>query len=274
MTQFFIVSCSFLISSIALLVIGIPCWIIGINYPQYYLSQFLYPIPIFPDSDGDILSAWSYTNIFWNSNNVSVSSSELTIRIDPSDFPKSHRDHDITIHVLHNLWGIGFSLSVIRHKKIIGTYSYSNNMNPNRSDNINLVPNIYPSQLPSSLREYGDFRLKCQYSTLITKEKGINAVCHRDIGSFIRITDKLIQIDFGSIEVTDFSFTIKFNNLTGFPYDFVRTPQIYLGFWEETSAYSIKIAGASFTSTGILILILSIVIFFTFPSNDVDTERN
>ncbi|KAK8860350.1 hypothetical protein M9Y10_012014 [Tritrichomonas musculus] len=266
-----ILTCAFFSASGILLLAGIPCWVIGILIPRYYMSDFLYSIPIFPESTDDVLSLWSFPS----KDDRLQSSNKLVYPISISDFPKKHLGKKINVHILHNLWGIKMSGSILKNNVAHSYFKNEFNLKHEKSEFFNR--SISPGDLPKQFRQYGEYRVKCPFSTLITQENQIEPKCSRKIGSFMHLNDLYEEIIIGNVKVEERnSISIVFDELKVLPYDFVFTPQMYIGFWKKTLANKLAMSGTILTVSGIIVLIISIVVFFACsPSgDDVGTDRN
>lgn len=265
-----ILSCSFFLIAGALLLSGIPCWVIGSLRPKFYISEFLYSIPLFPESQDDTLAFWSFSNY----DEQVKDSNQLVFPISSSDFPKKNFNHNVDIHILHNLWGLKIKGSLVQNHIKYDSFYYNHNINQNEFFN----RSVFPGDLPPDLRKYGEYRIKCPFPTLITQKNQIESKCSRNIGSFMNLEGPFEDIIIGKIKVNiNNQISINFNELKALPYDFVFTPQMYLGFWKKSDAIKLIISGVILTVTGIVLLILSVVFFFVcFPgsNDDVGTDRN
>lgn len=259
-------SCSFFTIAIILLLGGIPCWAVGAIRPKYYNSEFLYSIPLFPIKANDTLTPWSFLS------DDDQDSNELTFPISSSDFPKKHLNKNINIHILHNLWGLKMAVSFLKNSYNYNTFYYNHNINHDEFFN----RTVFPGNLPSSLRKYGGYRIKCPFSTLITQENQIEPRCSREIGSFMNLQGPFEDLIIGNIKVeNNDKISMIFSELNALPYDFVFTPQMFIGFWKKSDANKLIISGTVLTISGIVVLVLSIIFFFVcFPGNDEGTDRN
>lgn len=265
-----IISCSFFSIAGILLLGGIPCWIVGAIRPKHYISEFLYSIPLFPESVENTLAFWSFSN-----RNAGIQdSNQLIFPVSSSDFPKKHLNKNIDIHILHNLWGLRVSGSIAKNHINQDDFLYIHNIHQNEFFN----RSVYPGDLPSDLRKYGDYRIKCPFPTLITQENQIETQCSRKIGSFMNLDGPFVDIIIGTIKIgNNDALSLIFDELKALPYDFVFTPQMYLGFWKKSNANKLIFSGVLLTVVGLIILIISVVIFFAcFPgsNDDVGTDRN
>ncbi|OHS98315.1 hypothetical protein TRFO_35252 [Tritrichomonas foetus] len=277
MSREFIVSCVLITFSGILIVAGIPLWIVGCTQPDYYISKYLYSIPLFPEFPGDFLTHWTP---FGNHNDTKTqeksikSNLSLSFNINLSDFPSKHLNQNIQAHIIHNLWGLNLQISMMKNEIPFLNFKHSKNLEIGGTSSTSF--NLHPNDLPDDLRRHGTFRVKCPYSTLITKENDIEPNCNRKIGAFLDLNDFYEDIKIGTAKITelDFSLLVTFDDLKVLPNNFVITPQMFLGFWSRANSYKIIISGAVLTSTGIVMLIISIIVFFACSSQNDDTDRN
>ena len=270
MRKLYIISCSFLTFSIVSILLGISLSIAGVVRHDYYYSDYLFSLPIYPDISDDYFTYWSFKNSNQlNKLETKKSANSFSFLVKQDDFSKSYWVKSTVIHIVHNLWGyeINGSIQSDDNQEIM---NFQFSRNPNIGDFTQPSKIISSQSLPNALRKYGDFRIKCPFSTLITK--GYESICTREIGAPSKLSDKYEVIDVGRFEVSRVSpnVTITFTNLRGLPYDFVITPQIYLGFWRKTNASLLQAIGFIIASSGLTILFITIIVFFGFFSGNSD----
>ena len=254
----------FFISASILFVIGIPSFIVGSIRPQYYKSNILTSIPIYPTTDDGFLYWIGKIPIENQTYYLKESFSSFDINIYKSDFDPQETKY--TFFLIHNVFGLDIDIEFQLLKNNIPLRKFTKKMNENYGQiNENNINYIYPRELPEDLTHFGDFQIYCPYKTLITDYNRISKKCSIKGGYFMNLIDKLNILKIGELEIND--IIIKFNKLIIIPKDFIEIPQIYIGAWSNSDSFELIIAGSILTILGLIFLFIGIIIYCIYLFN-------
>jgi hypothetical protein len=228
---------------------GVPCWIIGANKPGYYQSDTIISVPLAPQA-GDPVSYWTVSP-----------AANLTIAVPLRKADGGTIEGDTVVRIVHNLFGYNLSLA-IQFPRTDATFSVARNAvighitdpDANRIDS---------SGLPASLAIGGYFRVACPNPTAATSS--IEPQCRRRIGSLMQLPDTYEVIDILEIsELNDTDIFLTFRTGAVVPTNFIDVPQMYIALWKKSNAESLVIGGGILTGAGLVVMVLTVVVFFAF----------
>lgn len=242
-----------------MLLIGVPLWIVGLTKPKFICSTVLYSIPVYPKSS----EKYSY----WiggipNGNNTIDFFQDFSINFNLSFF--NQESSSSTFYFLHNFHGYDISIEILDDNlKPLCTFTGNNNPEIGITTNTS-IKYVHPLELASELRSFGEFRVVCQYPTLITTQSGIGNQCNQEYGYFLELKDKLSPEPICELSLEDLesNLVITFHNISIVPYDFIQTPQMYIGAWKQTDSKEMLISGISMTGIGIAGIVVFGVLLF------------
>lgn len=124
-----------------------------------------------------------------------------------------------------------------------------------------------PGELLTSLRKYTKYRVRCPYSTVVTRNAEIEPRCNRSEGYFMDLYGRyedIVAFDFVPETLYGEKLRIVFDGLTVLPMNFVDPPQMFIGIWKKSKlALRMVVAGVVTTMIGIVGIIVIVVLFFT-----------
>lgn len=247
----------------ALLIIGVPCWAVGSFRPEFYTSNVLVSLPIFPTTE-DKLSYWKVVDPGDTGDYFTgMQSEKINFSLD-SKFVEEFKKK-ITFYLLHNIHGLATSIQ-IKDAKGNEICDYSDFFNsiigdlPNTSNTFTQM-----SEHPNELSKYGYYRVYCPFRTVITEKMGVSKSCKESQGTFMEIHENMSKRKVCSIEIdkveTPLSVTVNYMKVV--PNDFIHTPQIYFCSWRKSNSYELTLTGSIVTTVGLICFIASVVIFFS-----------
>jgi hypothetical protein len=248
----------FMGASCIILLGGIPCWIIGSQMPDYYQSDILVSVPLFPSPDSPDLP-WLGT--VFSSNGTPSHNVTMTVSLTSVD--SKRLSSDTVIHFVHNLFGydIDLRMTISGHSQsftakrnaVIGSFDVAEPIRANSRS------------LPSTLSINRFFRVSCPFTTVVTKVAEIEPQCERLIGSFMELSDHYEVIDLpGKVPSNTTEITVNFVKLTAVPTNYIEEPQMFIGIWRESDTGSLIIGGGILTGAGILTSVITICLFFAY----------
>jgi hypothetical protein len=228
---------------------GIPCWIIGARRPGYYQSDVLISVPLAPEPQ-DLFSYWTVSPPV-----------NLTIAVPLSKADGSAINGGTDLKIVHNLFGYNLSL-VIQFPAVTATFSVARNAVIGRITDPTPA-RIDSSGLPGSLATDGYFRVGCPNPTAATSS--IEPHCKRRIGGLMQLTDTyevMHILEISEPNGTDLFVTFRMGAVV--PTDFIDVPQMYIALWKKSNAESLVIGGGILTGAGLVVMVLTVVVFFAF----------
>lgn len=267
----FLKTCLIFVASFIFLIIGIPCWIIGSFRPFYYAADFLVSLPIYPTTE-DGMSYWIGSK---TGNAIEEYSQGIPIEI-PVSVELSYKASSkvkLDLYLIHNLWGYNVSMHINEAEFFKLETKDIYKLNPIGNTTIPSMKYMATVEMPKELQEYGAFRIKCPFSTLITIENELEPKCSREIGYFMKLVGKYQVSHIGTIiplEKGPYTLPIIFDNITVLPYDFIETPQMYLAAWTKTDSTILAGVGSTFTTIGLISVIVLFILFFICNSDGSD----
>lgn len=253
------------ISALCLLV-GVPCWVIADITPNHYQCDELVAVPLVPMTS-DRRTYWTGAVPIENQtvyNNDSI----LEIILPMESYPERYIGRLVKVHALHNLFGFHFDVTLQGNTTIKRRHCLkTRNLAVGGSDSIGRK--IHPYDLHEGLRSHGNFRVRCPYTTEVTRNAGIEPKCNTTRGYFMDLPSRYEDLVLFTFTPHDYTFPLKlvFDKLTVIPMDFIDPPQIFIGVWEVSNSEQILISGSVLTSSGLLILIVTVALFFAFYPN-------
>lgn len=233
------------------LIIGIPLLVVGYYRPNYWVTDSIISIPLYPETyDGlGLYGSVEYINGTTFYPNREIYNLSFTIQNDI--------DNSLDLYLFHNLWGLNYSLDIIHSSNhIVFSVQNSFNMEPNKITNFKVHHRELFGTIARELVEYDFVNILCPLPTLITQKQQIDEYCRN---STYPVKDKtkvakefLGPFDFGGYD----SLTFRFNYLEALPYNFIDIPQLYIGGFKETNHRPLLISGLFFVILGSLILLL------------------
>jgi hypothetical protein len=250
----------FLVVSGIILLGGIPCWIIGSQMPNYYQSDILISVPLWPQSD-------PYDSLWLGRPRDSheIPPANLTISVPLITADSKRLTAETSAHLIHNLFGYDIDLRLLRHGQ-----SYAFSVKRNAAVGVfdtEEIDRVTSRSLPDTLKIGRFFRVSCPYSTVVTVNANVEPQCQRAIGSFVELADKYEVIDLpGGLPSNATEFSIVFVRLAAVLTNYVEDPQLYIGVWKRSDTDSLMVGGAILTGAGILASLVTICIFFAYSS--------
>ena len=248
--------------SVLCLVVGVPCWIVASTTPEYYQCDELVAVPLLPMT-ADGRSYW--TGAVPRENETEYQNdSTLEIMLPMASYPERYLGRVAKVHLLHNVFGFHLDITLSDNgagkvRRVIK----NRNMVVGGEDL--LEKRVHPADLQKGLRSHGGFRVKCPYTTEMTRRAGIEPKCNRTHGYFMELPDRYEDIALFAFTPDEYAYKslkIVFDKLTVLPMNFIEPPQMLVGVWQVSNGEKILISGSVITTSGLLLLVLTVSVFF------------
>ena len=257
--------CTFsLIIAGVFLVIGAPCWAVGASKPNFWTTNLLISLPIYPETEGGFgkYGAVEPTNATFYPDqefyNISISTTDVA----------DYLTNDLKVYLFHNLWGLNFSLDIVNNNNgiVISTTNFENNFNfrSNISDTSVIEDAQKIDEIAIDFAYYDYTYVYCPYPTLFTISKEIDPYCRDQIYP-VKLNSHFSEIYLASIDFSYiYNITFHFNHLEAYPKNFIETPQIFIGGYSQTNRWDLIIAGIFFCACAIVLAIIVCIVSLFF----------
>lgn len=245
------IECFFLILPIALLILGIPLWIVGDKSTNNKVTALFTTLPLIPNGSYPYSSYYISQGSIYNGQANPIN---ITIPI------RQKQVGNKEIYLLHNMWGFNIHANLIINNKQVMQIDNSQNINysatyvPLTRHSIYEIPKLRSSFKKIDLAE-NIFDVFCPYSSDISQFQSIQPFCQSSSGYPAQVTGNYtVNKMFPSLKDYSYdSITINFQNSYLIPYDFIETPEAYIIFLRNSEKSAMRVAGIVITSIAIVL---------------------